>query len=188
MPAEEAATLSDPHVTSLLARARQGDERAIGQLYRDYAPRIYGYLARQVGDPAVADDLCSEVFLRALEGLPRFESRGVSIVAWLYRIAHDRAVDYFRRQARRPAVPLNDELVAVEPGTEQTLDAHLRAEQLGRAIDRLTADQQQVVLLRFVADLSLQEVAHVMDKSIPAVKMLQLRALSSLREWVARTG
>jgi RNA polymerase sigma-70 factor (ECF subfamily) len=186
--AEKGTTLSDHEESGLIARAKRGDEAAIGQLYRQHAPGIYGYIASRVGDPALADDLTSEAFLRALEGLPQFEYRGISISAWLYRIAHDRMADHFRRQARRPTAPLEDDLLATQDGFDQALDTRLRLEQVNEAIERLTPQQHQVILLRFVAGLKLQEVAYVMAKSTAAIKMLQLRALTRLKQLVAQTG
>jgi RNA polymerase sigma-70 factor (ECF subfamily) len=180
----EKSTPSTQEEAALIARAKEGDERAIGQLYRQYAPEIYGYVASRSGDTALADDLTSEVFLRALEGLPRYEYRDIPISAWLYRIAHDRIADHFRRQARRPTIPLQDELLPAQDGIDHEVDARLRIAQVGRAIEQLTADQHQVILLRFVAGLKLREVAYVMDKSADAVKMLQLRALTRLRQLV----
>ena len=178
------AALSAEKEAGLVARAKRGDEAAISQLYRQYAPGIYGYVASRVGYPALADDLTSEVFLRALEGLPRFEYRGISFGAWLYRIAHDRVADHFRLQARRPTLPLENGFLAMQNGVEHEVEANLEAQRLKKAIGQLTADQQQVVLLRFNAGFRLKEVAHVMGKSIDAVKMLQLRALARLRQLV----
>jgi RNA polymerase sigma-70 factor (ECF subfamily) len=186
MPSDSEAASNAGDQARLIARAKQGDEQAISQLYRQYAPGIYGYLASRVGDSAVADDLTSEVFLRALEGLPKFEIRGISISAWLYRIAHDRMVDHFRRQARRPTTPLDDQRVPAQAGLDEHIETRLQVEQVGKAMARLTADQHQVILLRFVAGFKLQEVAYVMGKSPAAIKMLQLRALTRLREMVAR--
>ena len=100
-PSTKGTTLSVQEEANLVAQAKGGDEAAIGQLYRQYAPGIYGYVVSRIQEPAVADDLTSEVFVRALEGLSRFEYRGISLSAWLYRMAHDRLVDHFRRQARR---------------------------------------------------------------------------------------
>ena len=188
MPSEQEAALSAQEEASLVAQAKDGDGRAVSQLYRQYAPKIYGYIASRVGDSAVADDLTSEVFLRALEGLPQFEYRGISISAWLYRIAHDRMADHFRRQARRPTIPLQSELLPVQDGIDQEVDDRLRTEQLGKAIERLTAEQHQVILLRFIAGLKLKEIGYVMGKSIDAVKMLQLRALARLRQLVVQTS
>lgn len=188
MPSAEEDAQSVKEEASLVARAQEGDETAVSQLYYRYAPGIYGYIASRVGDPALADDLTSEAFLCVLEGLPRFEYRGISISAWLYRIAHDRMTDHLRRQARRPTLPLEDEILPAQDGFDQEVDAHLGVEQLSTAIGRLTAEQHQVILLRFVAGLKLKEIAYVMDKSTDAVKMLQLRALTHLRQLVARTS
>ena len=182
------SALSAEKEASLVARAKKGDEAAISQLYRQYAPGIYGYLASRVGDPALADDLTSEVFLRALKGLPRFEYRGISFGAWLYRIAHDRVADHFRRQARRPTVLLENGFLSAQNGVEGQVEANLEAQRLKKVIGQLTADQQQVILLRFHVGLKLQEVAYVMGRSIDAVKMLQLRALTRLRQLVNQRG
>ncbi|UCC65396.1 MAG: sigma-70 family RNA polymerase sigma factor [Anaerolineae bacterium] len=171
----------------LVVRAKQGDEKAVSQLYRQYAPGIYGYIASRVSDPALTDDLTSEVFLRALEGLPRFEYRGISFGAWLYRIAHDRVADHFRRQGRRPTVPLENGFLPAQNGIERQVETNLEAQRLKKAIGQLTADQQQVILLRFQSGLKLKETAYVLEKSVGAVKMLQLRALERLRELVDRT-
>jgi RNA polymerase sigma-70 factor (ECF subfamily) len=184
MPLEQESAPSTAGDAALVARAKEGDETALGQLYRCYAPGIYGYIASRVGDAAAAEDLTSEVFLRALEGLPRFEYRGVPLSAWLYRIAHDRMVDHYRRRARRPTLPLEDDLLPAQEDLSQQVEARLRLEHMGRAIERLTADQQHVILLRFVAGLKLAEVAYVLGKSTDAVKMLQLRALTHLRTWL----
>jgi RNA polymerase sigma-70 factor (ECF subfamily) len=183
---KQGTTSSPQEEASLVARAKEGDETAISQLYRQYAPGIYGYIASRVRDPAAADDLTSEVFLRALEGLAQFEYRGIPISAWLYRIAHDRIADHFRRQARRPTIPLEDELLPAQDGIDHEVEGRLQVEQVGRAIERLTAEQHQVILLRFVAGLKLQEIAYVMDRSADAIKMLQLRALARLRQLVAQ--
>ena len=180
---------------AIVARARDGDAAAIGQLYRRYAPGIYGYLASRLGDPAASEDLTSEVFERALEGLPRYEQRGVSIASWLYRIAHDRLADHLRRRAQRPTLPLDERLLGgqgplVQEGFASQVDARLAGEQLagavlGPAIAQLTAEQQQVIALRFYADLKQVEIAYVMDKSTDAIKKLEWRAITRLRELVA---
>jgi RNA polymerase sigma-70 factor (ECF subfamily) len=187
MPMEQGTASSPQEEASLVTLAKEGDETAISQLYRQYAPGIYGYIVSRVREPAAADDLTSEVFLRALEGLAQFEYRGIAISAWLYRIAHDRIADHFRRQARRPTIPLEDELLPAQDGIDQEVDARMQVEQIGKAIERLTAEQHQVILLRFFAGLKLKEIAYVMDRSTDAIKMLQLRALTRLQQLVAQT-
>jgi RNA polymerase sigma-70 factor (ECF subfamily) len=174
--------LNSEKEATLITRAKRGEEAAISQLYRRYAPRIYGYVASRVSDPTLAEDLTSDVFLRALEGLPRFEYRGISLGAWLYRIAHDRVADHFRKRARRRTLPLENGMLPPQNGAEPEVDANLEGQRLKQAIGQLTADQQQVILLRFNAGLKLREAAYVMDRSIDAVKMLQWRALTKLRD------
>jgi RNA polymerase sigma-70 factor (ECF subfamily) len=188
MPMEQEPASSPQEQAGLVARAKEGDETAIRQLYRQHAPGIYVYVASRVRDPAVADDLTSKVFLRALEGLAQFEYRGIPISAWLYRIAHDRIADHLRRQARRPTTPLEDECLPAQNGIGQEIEARLQIAQVSKALKRLTAEQHQVILLRFVAGFKPKEIAYVMDKSTSAIKMLQLRALARLRQLVAQTG
>jgi RNA polymerase sigma-70 factor (ECF subfamily) len=187
MPQKSLAPPEAQEQRHLIARAQQGDEAAISQLYRRHVPGIYGYLASRVGDAALADDLTSEVFLRALEALPQFEDRGVPFSAWLYRIAHDRMVDHFRRRARRPTTPLQEARLPAMAGIDQVVETRLRMAQLGEAMERLTPEQHHVILLRFLAGFKLAEIAYVMDKSTAAVKMLQLRALTRLRQEIAQT-
>jgi RNA polymerase sigma-70 factor (ECF subfamily) len=187
MPQKSLAPPEAQEQSHLIARAQEGDEAAISQLYRRHAPGIYGYLASRVGDAALADDLTSEVFLRALEALPQFEDRGIPFRAWLYRIAHDRMVDHFRRQARRPTTPLQEARLPAMAGIDQVVETRLKMAQLGEAMERLTLEQHQVILLRFLAGFKLAEIAYVMDKSTAAVKMLQLRALTRLRQEIAQT-
>jgi RNA polymerase sigma-70 factor (ECF subfamily) len=188
MSSKRAAAPDASQQAFLIERAKQGDEAAVGDLYRRHAPRIYAYLASRVGDATLAEDLTSEVFVRALEGLPRYQDRGIRFSAWLYRIAHDRMVDHVRRQARRPTTPLQDERLPAQAGIDELVETRLRVAQLDKAMDQLTAEQRQVILLRFVHGLKLGEVAYVMSKSTAAVKMLQLRALTRLRETVAPAG
>lgn len=188
MSIEQGPTPDPQDQASLIARAKNGEEAALSHLYRQNAPGIYGYVASRVHDPALADDLTSEVFLRALEGLDQFEYRGIAISAWLYRIAHDRIADHFRRQVQRPTIPLQDDLLPAQNGIDQEVDTRLQVSQVAEAIEQLTAEQHQVVLLRFVAGLKLKEIAYVMDRSTDAIKMLQLRALTRLRQLVAHTS
>ena len=135
MPSQDKAVLSTEEEAGLVARAKEGDEIAISQLYRQYAPGIYGYIASRVGDSETAQDLTSEVFLGALEGLPKFEYRGIPFSAWVYRIAHDRIVDHYRRQGRRPTVPLEDEFLPAQDGIVQMADDRLRVERSPRRLE-----------------------------------------------------
>jgi RNA polymerase sigma-70 factor (ECF subfamily) len=172
--------------SSLIELAKRYDQKAISKLYKRHVQSIYRYIYYRVGDVNVAEDLTAEVFLKALEGLEGFTYRGIPFSAWLYRIAHARAMDYFRRQAKRELLPLDERLAATGKGLQATVEARLDHEELQSAIAQLTTDQQQVIILKFVEELSNAEVARILGKSEGAVKSLQHRALNSLQRIMRR--
>jgi RNA polymerase sigma-70 factor (ECF subfamily) len=141
---------------------------------------IYRYVFSRVQDASVAEDLTAEVFVKALESLPAYEFKGSPIQAWLYRIAHARTVDYWRRQQRRQEIELEDTVPADGPLPPEVLDLEAQWVTAMNLVAQLTDDQQDVLILRFVGDLSLSEVARTLGKTTGAVKALQHRALASL--------
>ena len=164
----------------LIQRAQQGDRQALGELYERHVDPIYRYIRTRVRDDAVAEDLTAEVFIKALEGLSEYEARGYPFQAWLYRIARARTVDYWRRQERRREVALEETIPTEGSHPEELVEMQ---DQWGRAMDlvaQLTDDQQDVLILRFIGELTLSEVAAALGKSTGSVKSLQHRALSSL--------
>jgi len=171
----------------LVRSAQRGDREAFARLYERHFDRVYRYLVARVGNPAEAEDLAQEVFLRALEALPRFRFRGPPFSAWVFRIAHNLVVDRYRRlsHAGEP-VPL-DALLDLPSGQDVPAQAilALEAQALGQAMGRITEAQRQVLLLRFVAGLSVQETAQAMGKSENAVKALQHAGLLALRRHLA---
>jgi RNA polymerase sigma-70 factor (ECF subfamily) len=170
--------------SELVKRAKAGDQTAVTQIYERYAAAIYRYIYFRVREAELAEDLQAEVFLRMLEGIHRYEERGWPISAWLYRIAHDRTVDTIRRRRSRKHVPL--ELWGGScDGPENMVSAQLDYEELARTLEVLTDDQRQVILLRFMADMSVQEVAKALGRTEGAVKALQHRGLQSLARRLA---
>jgi RNA polymerase sigma-70 factor (ECF subfamily) len=165
--------------SELIDRAKSGDHGAVTQIYERYAAAIYRYIYFRVGEAELAEDLQAEVFLRMLEGIHRYEERGWSISAWLYRIAHDRMVDTLRRRRTRKHVPL-DTWGGSCDGPENAISAQLDYEEVNRTLNDLTTDQRQVIQLRFLADMSVQEVARTLGRTEGAVKALQHRGLQSL--------
>ena len=164
----------------LIQRAQQGDRQAQGELYERHVDPIYRYVRTRVRDDAVAEDLTAEVFIKALEGLSEYEARGYPFQAWLYRIARARTVDYWRRQERRREVALEETLPTEGSHPEELVEMQ---DQWGRAMDlvaQLTDDQQDVLILRFIGELTLSEVAEALGKTTGSVKSLQHRALASL--------
>jgi RNA polymerase sigma-70 factor (ECF subfamily) len=164
----------------LILRAKQGDKQAIAELYTGHVDAIYRYIWPRVRDEAIAEDLTAQVFLKALEGLPGYEPSGKPFLAWLYRIAYARVVDHWRKQERRATLPLDETLPAREPRPGELLEAE---DDWITAIDllaQLTDAQQEVVMLRFIGEMSLAEVAEIMGKTLGATKAVQHRALASL--------
>lgn len=165
--------------SELIMRAKSADPGALAAIYERYSSAIYRYIYYRVGDAELAEDLRAEVFLRMLEGIGRYEDRGWPISAWLYRIARDRTIDSLRRRYKRPQLPL-EEWSDTCDGPESIVDVQLDYEELRHHIDFLTETQRQVILLRFMGELSVQEVARQLGRTEGAVKALQHRGLQSL--------
>jgi len=187
--ARDMAGLDDERRLAL--RAAQGDRSSFSALYERYVDRIYRYIYFKVGVQADTEDLTSHTFLKAWDAIGDYEWRNHPFGAWLFRIAHNLVVDYHR--ARRPAVALDDatpqlELKASrdEIRPERILAELITTDRVRHAIGRLTEEQQQVLILRFFEGLSTGEVADAMGKRRGAVRGLQFRALSALREMLHR--
>jgi RNA polymerase sigma factor (sigma-70 family) len=171
---------------SILAAARTGAEWAWRQIYEELAPALTGYLrARGAPEPA---DLASEVFLQVVRDLRSFDGDEPDFRAWVFTIAHRRLLDDSRYRARRPVEPASHELFAEEPrgeDAEQQALRELSAQRVRRILAGLSPDQQSVLLLRIVGDLTVEQVAGVLGKSPGAVKALQRRALAAAERELA---
>jgi RNA polymerase sigma-70 factor, ECF subfamily len=165
--------------TELIQRAQSSDPQALSAIYERYSSGIYRYIYYRVGDVEQARDLHADVFLRMCESIGRYEDRGWSIAAWLYRIAHDRTIDTLRRRERHTPQPLEEWSELVD-GPEDGAELSGERAALRRAMDQLCEPQRRVLLLRFTYDLSLQETARQMGRSLGSVKALQHRALQAL--------
>lgn len=166
----------------LIARAQRYEADAVSELYRLYASRIYRYIVYRVSEPATAEDLLGDVFVSALERLAAYRDQGRPFEAWLYSIAHNKVVDYYRRQRVQRATSLEDGLGAGK--LDEPHDAVVRRDEVREAwgaVAQLTDEQQQVVALRFLSGYSTAEVAAQLGKTEGAIKQLQNRALASLR-------
>ncbi|MGD8473745.1 MAG: sigma-70 family RNA polymerase sigma factor [Anaerolineae bacterium] len=164
----------------LISRAQEGDKQAIGELYRANVDVIYRYVWARVRDDSLAEDLTAQVFLKALEGLPTYQPSGKPFVAWLYRIAYARIVDHWRKLERRVEVPLEETLPSREPRPQELLEFEADWVTAMELLSQLTDDQQDVVILRFIGELSLADVALTVGKTVGATKALQYRALATL--------
>lgn len=168
----------------LLERAEQFDEDALGELYDRYELKIYNYIYRRTSNQTLAEDLTAQVFLRMLEAIHNDKTWHSSFSGWLYRIAHNLVIDHYRMRDRQKQVSLDDAPVMPDPGNNPVRAAEiaLDAEYLRSAIRRLTDEQAQVITLRFLEGYSFNEIAGMMDKTEGAVKALQHRAVSTLRQ------
>ena len=162
-------------VDVLVQRARDGDAEAFGSLYDRYQPEILRYLTHRLRDQDLAEDLTQQVFLKAWQAVPRYQQRGVPFKAWLYRMAHNQMIDHFR--AHRPTTDLEGIDVPEEPIAEQRLIRQELLDCLQEALDRLTEDHRQVLVLRFLMEQSAAEIGTIMDRKEVTVRGLQFRAL-----------
>src|SRR5204862_2414058 len=179
--------VAERQVEELVARAQAGDRDALEELYLEHFDRIYGYLHMSVGNRHDAEDLTTQTFLKMLESIGRFRWRSAPFSAWLFRIAHNLAMDHFR--ARRRWQP--EEEVPEPPGSEEPSAEMEAMQSIGRQsmmelIERLSPEQQQVLTLKFVFNFPNAEVATILGKSEGAIKSLQHRALVSLQKQIAQ--
>ncbi len=166
---------------SLLTKARALDARALGQIHDQYYPELYRFALYRTGDPATAEDIAADVFVRLLEALHAGRAPQTTLRGWLFGVAAHRVADHFRR---RPAEPLPDTLPAGDSVAGEAED-HLRRSAVHGALRRLSPEQQNVLALRFGQGASLEETAGTLGKSVNAVKQLQWRAVEALRRALA---
>ncbi len=169
------------HQQTRLRRDQTFDRATLAAIYDDYHPLIYRYIYRRVGEVETSRDLTAEVFQRFLQAIQNGRGPDQKLEAWLYRTAHNAVVDYYRRQQYRQHLPLDEELANADDNPVRLAEDHISAETVRVALRRLTPDQQQVIVLKFLEELSNAEVATVLDKPVGAVKSLQHRALAALQ-------
>lgn len=165
----------------LIQRAQRFDQSALTSLYQVYYPRVYNYAFLQLGDVQAAEDLASDVMLKLLESLKNYKFKGVPFSAWVFRIARNRIIDLYRKRRRRGEVDLNESLAAAREDPQSMAQRALNRGQLQVALRRLTEEQRQVIILRFIEGFDNASVAKILGRSQGAVKSLQHRALAALR-------
>ena len=174
-------------IRELVERAQRGDRSALEELYLLHFDRIYSYLHMSVGSRHDAEDLTTQTFVKMLEAIGGFRWRSAPFSAWLFRIAHNLAMDHFRASRRcQPEEEIVESLQGEESSAEDEALASLGQASMLELIERLSPDQRQVLTLKFVFRFSNGEVASILDKSEGAVKSLQHRALASLQKHVTR--
>ncbi|MBC8076288.1 MAG: sigma-70 family RNA polymerase sigma factor [Chloroflexales bacterium] len=172
----------------LVARLKANDDTAYQEVVARYGDPLYGYIYSITGDHHLSQDVISETYLRMVEKIDSYTFSGAPFKSWLYRIAHNLAINVLRRDRR--LVGSDDLEKHARPVTDPALriEAQFEAAAVRAALTELTEEQQQVLLLRFVAEHRPGEVARALGKTENAVKQMQFRALQSLRRVMERRG
>jgi RNA polymerase sigma-70 factor, ECF subfamily len=174
---------STEHVRKLVERGQAGERDALEELYLIHFDRIYSYLHMSVGNRHDAEDLTTQTFLKMLEAIGRFRWRSAPFSAWLFRIAHNLAMDHFRASRRwQPEEEVPEPEGATESSAENAALQSIGRRSMLELIEHLSLEQQQVLMLKFLFNFSNAEAGTVLDKSEGAVKSLQHRALASLQK------
>ncbi len=184
---EDAAVLEE----RALIEAAKHDAEAFGKLYQRYVKRIYNYLYRHTGSQVEAEDLTSRTFFRALRNLHQYKDRGGAFQAWLFCIAHNLVVNWYRDQSRHPVVSL--EVTGDHPGQathhDEPHEHIIRTERrvlVARLIAQLPEDRKTLLILKFVEKMANEEIGKVLGKTEGAIKSLYHRTLLDLREILER--
>ena len=169
--------------TELIERAKS-DPEAFGELYERYHKRIYNYVYYRTGNAADAEDLTARIFVRAMDHIGTYEDKGLPFSAWLYRIAHNLVANFHRDRSRRRIIALDDIAQWQVSEEDPEFAAQLTEDRalLLEAIQRLPADRQELLVLKFVDRLPNAEIGEVMGRSEGAIKSLYHRTLLTLRE------
>ena len=174
-------TLDETAIERLVQEARDGDAWAFGLLFDHYHLPVYRYIASRVHRPSDAEDLTQLVFVKALEALPRYQSRGIPFGGWLFRLARNTVIDHVR--TRHDHVDLDSAVgqAGREAGPDEVAVARLELDEVAQALEALTDEQRDTIALRFFAGLSAREAAEVMGKQEGTIRGLQFRAIAALR-------
>jgi RNA polymerase sigma-70 factor (ECF subfamily) len=173
----------------LLSEARQQHQEALRRIYEIYFPPIYQFIRLRINDREQVRDIASEVFLDLFVALRGARPPQTNLRAWLFRVARNKIYDHYGRYKHFPVTTLEEWLPASsESSPEVEFIRSINVEQARRALHMLNAEQQEVIILRFGESLSLQETADVLGSSVSAVKSLQFRAVSKLRQLLEKMG
>ena len=169
----------------LISRAAGGDREAFGRLYERYSLRVFRHAYFLTGDSALAEDVTAQTFLNALEAIPRYEKRGVAFTSWLLRIACNLVINY-KKSSKNGHAQLPDALEAPSSfySPEAAAQTNADGELVWSHVRTLSPDQRRVIVMRFLDDLSYEQIAGILGKSVGAVRVLQFRGLHNLRQLI----
>ena len=180
--------MGEERFSGILAAAKAGDEAAWEEIFNWLAPIVLGYLrANRAPDP---EDVLGETFLQVARDISRFDGGEPGFRSWVFTVAHHRLIDARRHSARRPVELSPEPPEPEEPADDAAEEAleRIGTERVHRILAALSEDQRAVLLLRFVADMSVEDVARALGKRPGAVKALQRRGLAAVKRLLARRG
>jgi RNA polymerase sigma-70 factor (ECF subfamily) len=166
-----------------IERARAGDQQALAAVYDWYLPRVYRYVLSRLGNVAEAEDLTEDIFLRMLGAIADYKRTGVPFSAWLFRIARNHLVSYYRKNGnRKDHGTLQETMADSRPDPASIVETQLMLGEVAQAVQRLPDAQRDVIALRFAVGLSIAETAQVLGKRQGNVKALQHKAVTRLQK------
>lgn len=173
---------------ALVQRAQSGDAEAVGALFDKHYRTMFRYFYVRVRQQQLAEDLAGELFTRMVHYLPSFEPTAVPFRAWLFRIAYNLTMDHFRVLNGKPLEPLEQAQAVAQPEQNpvRQVEQQMTNQTLLASLETLVPEQRQVIILRFLLGLSLQETAVIMERSLSAVKAMQHRGLKIMRASLAQ--
>lgn len=167
---------------NLVREAINGNQEAFALLYDKHFDKIYRYVYLKVSNRTEAEDLTQDVFLKALGAIGSYKWRQVPFSAWLFRIAHNEVIDYYRKQGRKELTQLNDNVYETKDDPVLLAEESFEKGELMAALQRLSPAQREVISLRFGSELSIAEVAKTLGKREGTIKALQYNAALALRK------
>ncbi len=174
-------TIDDAAIERFVADARSGDEWAFAIIFDHYHEPVFRFIASRVRRPSDAEDLTQLVFVKVLEALPRYESRGIPFGGWLFRLARNTVIDFVRTRHEHAELDAVAEHAHGDAGPDEIAMIRQELDAVGVALGTLTEDQREAIALRFFAGLSAREAAVAMGKQEGTVRGLQFRAIAALR-------
>ncbi|MEK7464241.1 MAG: sigma-70 family RNA polymerase sigma factor [Patescibacteria group bacterium] len=169
----------------LVKKAQKGDSGAFGNLYDKYLPGIYRFVILKVGHRADAEDLSHQVFMNAWQNINKFEFQGFPFSSWLYRIASNAVIDFWRTKKNPLSIDLiPEDSLKDDSKIELALDNKMGVETIKSALTKLEGDQQDIIIMKFVNELSNKEIAEILNKTEGAVRVIQHRALKQLKKHI----
>jgi RNA polymerase sigma-70 factor (ECF subfamily) len=176
--------LDNKSESELISLASSGNSEAFGVLYEKYIEQIYNYIYYRTSNGKDAEDICSRVFIRALKHIERYEDRGYPFSAWLYRIAHNLVVNWYRDSERSDEISLVEQFPppTIAGSIEEDIEKKDEHDYLMSIINGLPTDRKELLILKHVEGLTNYEIGQIMDRTEGAIKALYHRTLESLRD------